>query len=412
VFLLISVSILLIMCSKETEIKEYYVSGKAQKGPFARGTDVMISELDADLYPTGKYYFSEVLNNEGYFKFPKVEFASSYAQLEIEGHYYHESRGTTFTNEPITLYCIADLSQANITNPNILTHLEKDRLIKYKQEGLSFDEAKNKAQEEVLAIFNLDNYCTQNSEELNIFSLGDDNGILLAITIIIQGRLRDTRLIDFMNRIRYDLNDNGILNSEDIQTQLISTANLLNSAYTWKIRENMDNYYNGWGIEYEIPQFERYIDTFLIKSQFISTTNYTTPESTINGINLLNIEDDTIYVNTTDSYSLSVYFDINSNIGCGAYIMRMEGNDDWYELSNISNWEIENLEQNLLKPLIDINHLGMELNLPLSNKIIEGHGGSLSLKSEGGINTFIITLPVIESSNTDVPIKGGHSRGH
>ena len=73
---------------------------------------------------------------------------------------------------------------------------------------------------------------------------------------------------------------------------------------------------------------------------------------------------------------------------------------------------IENLEQNLLKPLIDINHLGMELNLPLSNKIIEGHGGSLSLKSEGGINTFIITLPVIESSNTDVPIKGGHSRGH
>jgi nitrogen-specific signal transduction histidine kinase len=64
-------------------------------------------------------------------------------------------------------------------------------------------------------------------------------------------------------------------------------------------------------------------------------------------------------------------------------------------------------EQNLLKPLLDINHLGTELNIPLSHKIIDGHGGSLEIKSEGKMNTLIIKLPVIESRNAEISINGG-----
>lgn len=68
---------------------------------------------------------------------------------------------------------------------------------------------------------------------------------------------------------------------------------------------------------------------------------------------------------------------------------------------------IEEAKQDLLKPLLDINNLGTELNVPISNKIIEGHGGSLDIKSKEGINTYIIRLPVIDRRGATVLFKGG-----
>ncbi|MCK5512302.1 MAG: hypothetical protein KAI96_05810, partial [Thermodesulfovibrionia bacterium] len=59
--------------------------------------------------------------------------------------------------------------------------------------------------------------------------------------------------------------------------------------------------------------------------------------------------------------------------------------------------------QNLLKPLLDINSLGTELNVPISCKIIEGHNGSINIKSEKGTNTFIIDLPSIDRRSLTLP---------
>lgn len=70
---------------------------------------------------------------------------------------------------------------------------------------------------------------------------------------------------------------------------------------------------------------------------------------------------------------------------------------------------LDSLKDNGLKPLLDINHLGTELNVPLSLKIIEGHQGRLDIKSEDDINTFIVTLPVIGSRKAEVSIEGGHN---
>lgn len=71
----------------------------------------------------------------------------------------------------------------------------------------------------------------------------------------------------------------------------------------------------------------------------------------------------------------------------------------------------DSLKDNCLKPLLDINHLGSELNVPLSLKIIEGHQGHLDIKSEDGINTFIVSLPVTSSRKAEVSIEGGHFSG-
>ena len=62
-------------------------------------------------------------------------------------------------------------------------------------------------------------------------------------------------------------------------------------------------------------------------------------------------------------------------------------------------------KDDLFKPLLDIDNLGTELNVPISHKIIEGHNGSLIIKSDNGSNSFIINLPVVDVSKTVVPIE-------
>ncbi len=73
---------------------------------------------------------------------------------------------------------------------------------------------------------------------------------------------------------------------------------------------------------------------------------------------------------------------------------------------------IKDGNQYLLKPLLDIKHLGTELNVPISHKIIEGHGGSLDMKSEDGLNTFVIKLPIMERRSANISIKGGRISEH
>ncbi len=80
-------------------------------------------------------------------------------------------------------------------------------------------------------------------------------------------------------------------------------------------------------------------------------------------------------------------------------------------LSYSGDESIKDEKHDLLKPLLDIKHLGTELNVPISHKIIEGHSGSLEIKSEDGVNAFIITLPILDRRGTNVSIKGGHISG-
>jgi nitrogen-specific signal transduction histidine kinase len=76
-----------------------------------------------------------------------------------------------------------------------------------------------------------------------------------------------------------------------------------------------------------------------------------------------------------------------------------------------SEESIEEGRQELLKPFFDIKNLGSELNVPISNKIIEGHGGSLDIKSKEGINTYIIKLPITDRRDASVSSKGGYLSG-
>lgn len=69
-------------------------------------------------------------------------------------------------------------------------------------------------------------------------------------------------------------------------------------------------------------------------------------------------------------------------------------------------------KQGLMKPLLDIQHLGTELNVPISHKIIEGHGGSLDLIQKDGETSFLISLPVTEKKTEDMSVRRGHVGGN
>ncbi len=65
--------------------------------------------------------------------------------------------------------------------------------------------------------------------------------------------------------------------------------------------------------------------------------------------------------------------------------------------------------QSFFKPLLDIDHLGTELNVPISQKIIEGHDGSLEAGSKEGNNVFVMKLPIYDRRSSRIPVRGGNN---
>lgn len=318
------------------EYQNIEITGKAQKGPFAVGSNVTIAELDQNLDPTGKVYFSTIMDSEGSFDIPGVDFSSDYIQLKVEGVYFHEQAGGTNIT-PLTLFSVAKISQINNFNINIFTHLEMDRLIGHFKDGFSFDDAKKEAQREILSIFSLEDITVNSSEILDISQQGESNAVLLAISSIVQGYNSGAKLTTFLTELRSDIKDNGLLDSSSLQEQL-KTQSML--ARTSEIRENLSAYYSELNIAAEIPDFEKYIDSFNIKSSFSSTVEHSLPNSTSNGINLLSIDEDTIFLSSSESYSLAINTTENTNARFYINLLKEDGDGMWV-INNNENWEIE-----------------------------------------------------------------------
>ena len=134
------------------------VSGKAEKGPFVRGSQVEMRTLGNNLVPTGSSYTATIENNTGDFNFGSLEISSRYAKLTADGYFFNEVNGE-LSNSTIKLDAIVDLSDYSTVNINILTHLKSQR-INYlvTKKALGFREANKQAQEELLTQFGLQQY--------------------------------------------------------------------------------------------------------------------------------------------------------------------------------------------------------------------------------------------------------------
>ncbi len=246
------------------EEKTYSIEGYAQKGPFIVGSNVTVSELNEELYPTGRVFFATILDSKGHFELPGIVLTSPYIQIKVEGSYFSEVIGGVPTPGNLTLYSLADINDTQSINVNILTHLEKER-VEYlvQNEAKTFSDAKEQALEELLTVFNFEGYSVNASEDLSILSDSEGNAVLLAVSSIIEGVNDYERRLALITNFQNDFQD-GALDAVDIQNTLLTSAfNLV----PLMIIENINSKFLG----ITVPDFEPVLDHFIDNSEF---TNY------------------------------------------------------------------------------------------------------------------------------------------
>ncbi|MBQ3720044.1 MAG: hypothetical protein II850_03495 [Fibrobacter sp.] len=243
------------------------LSGFVQKGPFTKGSKISIQELEATtLLPVGDVTEGGVLNDEGTYSLEFSEFESPYALFTAVGTYRDELTGEK-SKATVTLNALVDLTARKSANVNLLTHLEYLRVLYLvREEGLTVAEAKMQAEREVFAAFAISGDFAL-AEDLNIYSNGDENAALLAISVIMLGGLEK----DGGSGLPFGLatkNDDGEENSK-LAERITDFAEDLESDGFWKNRRTAANMAD-WAVEQGLngkfdsfrTQVVSYIDSF------------------------------------------------------------------------------------------------------------------------------------------------------
>lgn len=268
----------------EVEITKHSISGVIQKGPFISGSSISVYEMDASLIQTGKSYTAQITNNNGTFQLSNVALTYPYVNLRADGFYFNEITGLQ-SNSQITLYAFSDLTNKSSINVNILSHIEKQRIEYLVSQGLTFSLAKKQAEREILQIFSIYKSDLPESETLDISKNGDNNAILLAISLIVQGYRSESEMTELLSNISLDIKTDGVLNSSSIGTDLINHAKIFNLK---AIRQNIQTRWNTLGIVDTISNFEYYIHKFIDNTSFTFNNNIEYPYSSDFGLNMLN----------------------------------------------------------------------------------------------------------------------------
>lgn len=269
-------------CTKETTGGTFSFTGKVQKGPFVTGTTITVNELNENLGQTGRSFTTSITSDDGSFSLNNIEMESDFALLTGNGFYFNEVLGRLSTAQ-ITLQALADLNDARTVNINVLTHLTKARIETLVVQGLSFSDAKRKAEGEFLDFLGVNQHLSQGFEQMSIVSEGDFNAMLLAFSIILQRPSNNTGVIPtlpaeltwLMTNLSTDFADNGAINNEALVDTLLYNISLQNQR---RIRQNLQDYYAGLGQSVAIPDFESYIAQFQAAHQQDLVTEFVYPD--------------------------------------------------------------------------------------------------------------------------------------
>jgi uncharacterized protein (TIGR02145 family) len=146
-------------------------------------------------------------------------------------------------------------------NINLLTHLERARLKELVKNGKTFAQAKAEAQSEILALFGWNNPDMPGSEELDISVNEEKNGILLALSILMQGRRNTASLTSLLADFSAILK-----NGTEGDSVFIADFRYEELPQFPSIRQNLINRYQSIGITADIPDFEKYLMQFFNNS--------------------------------------------------------------------------------------------------------------------------------------------------
>ena len=228
-----------------------------QKGLFINGTNLVITELDNTLAATGKTFTTQITDNRGSFFIKTSRLDYPNLQLIATGFYYDEVQGEKSAAQ-LTLFALADVSTDATINVNVLSHLEKDRILYLIEQDIDFLEAKQQAQREILAMFGIERDNMANSELLDITQVGEENAILLAISAVLQSGNTVAGLSELLAEMITDLREDGTLDDEALKAALRQNAINLNLS---EVRQNLTKRYQELGLEVTIPSFEQFVDS-------------------------------------------------------------------------------------------------------------------------------------------------------
>jgi hypothetical protein len=354
-------SIILFSCKKDQEVPKpaqpftkSKISGLSQKGPFINGSSLTVFELNENFSQTGKSFNTQILDNMGSFELNDLTLLTQYAKLKADGFYFNEITNSNSTS-PISLYALSDLSDKSTVNINLLSTLEVTRIQYLISSGLSFSNAKHQAQQEILKIFFINKPDISESERLDISVNTEDNAILLATSLILQGYRTEAELSQLIGDIATDIRIDGILNSPTLGSLLLNDATLFNFT---QIRSNIENKYVSFGVPAVIPDFEHYINQFKNSAIYTLTNQITYPASGVYGINVLNTADTlfasgTYYSFTADlpsgtSLKVCAQDAVGSNGGLGYDLTSLNGWFSWAPAVTGDCWTMESSRTGLI----------------------------------------------------------------
>ncbi|SHK32053.1 major paralogous domain-containing protein [Fibrobacter sp. UWT2] len=249
-------------------ISKKVFTGVVEKGPYASGTAVKVSELDDELDATGTSFEWEVINDKGAYTSAKVSLKSRYALLQASGFYLNEVTNKS-SDSQLALRALVDLGEKDGANINVLTHLAVRRTINlFTQSGQykNVIAAKAKAEQEVMEAFFMPKV-NHSFEDLTVFGSGEDDAKLLAVSLLVLANNTDADVSKLIANVANGLEADGKWDEgddENYKAVIIGMADWAYSADLAKIRENLEKIG-------DVPDFEKYVYHFMAKAYGMSS---------------------------------------------------------------------------------------------------------------------------------------------
>lgn len=251
------------------------VAGVSQKGPFVKGATVTVQGIDCKtLKFTDEVFEGKVKSDKGDFTVEDVSHKSTCALFEVTGVYRNEITGKESANE-ITLHALTDLKDRKNVNINVLTELEYERLMfLVTGKGKKFAEAKEQAEKEVLAAFDIKGDFVE-FENLNIFESGDENAALLAVSVMMQAETDDAGLVTRMEKFVESFAETGKWKDSTTKNAISEWAiEATANGGLDSIRKNVE----AWDLGDTVPAFEKFIEAYADGDSIILSSSSKDPE--------------------------------------------------------------------------------------------------------------------------------------
>lgn len=218
------------------------ISGAAEKGPFVKGSEVLVGRLAADGVPSTDTTLSEIQDDLGTFVFTVKD--SGPVLIAADGYHFNEITGS-LSQGRLLLRAVynasADADQKAYVN--VLTHLAYKRTLVLMSQGVSVTEASKQAESDVLNALRSVLPVTDVTDftQLSIYDLNTSraagNGYVLALSATVyqlamkkqqeQNSSVDAELTALLNALSDDISDDGSIGDAAVLAALTAATRQL-----------------------------------------------------------------------------------------------------------------------------------------------------------------------------------------